>query len=89
MAISHGSKIFALDGTNHEVIWRQEIPDTECSNSFAVGNFTEDEVPDFFTFVSKGVWPHNTGSLQVMLDGKDGRIAYTDSLGCTGFSSPV
>jgi hypothetical protein len=24
-----------------------------------------------------------------MLDGKDGRIAYQDSMGCTGFSSPV
>jgi hypothetical protein len=54
-----------------------------------VGYFTKDDVPDFFTFVSKGEWPDNTGSLQIMLDGKDGRIAYMDSIGCTGFSSPV
>lgn len=89
VVISHGSKIFALDGNNHELIWQQEIPDTESSNSFAAGYFTDDEVPDFFTFVSKGVWPNNTGSLQVMLGGKDGKIVYKDSLGCTGFSSPV
>lgn len=89
VAISHGSKIFALDGQNHGVIWQQEIPGTECSNSFAAGYFTGDEVPDFFTFVSKGIWPHNTGSMQVMLDGKDGSITYKDTLGCTGFSSPV
>jgi hypothetical protein len=54
-----------------------------------VGNFTGDETPDFFTFTSKGEWPNSTGSVQVMLDGSNGRIAYIDSIGCTGFSSPV
>jgi hypothetical protein len=29
------------------------------------------------------------GSVQILLDGKDGSIAYMDSVGCTGFSSPV
>jgi len=89
IAISHASKVFAIDGKNHKTIWTQEIPNTECSNSFAVGQFTNDNVPDFFTFVSKGEWPNNTGSLEVLLDGKDGSIKFTDSLGCTGFSSPV
>jgi outer membrane protein assembly factor BamB len=89
VAISHGSTIFALDGKDQRLLWQQQIPNTESSNSFAVGYFTKDDVPDFFTFVSKGEWPDNTGSLQIMLDGKDGRIAYMDSIGCTGFSSPV
>lgn len=89
VAISHGSTIFAIDGKRQKILWKQTIPDTESSNSFAAGYFTDDEVPDFFTFVSKGQWPNSTGSLQIMLDGRDGRIAYMDSLGCTGFSSPV
>ncbi|MBA4053960.1 MAG: hypothetical protein C0490_04540 [Marivirga sp.] len=89
IAISHGSSIFAIDGKDQKVLWQQAIKDTECSNSFAVGYFTDDDVPDFFTFVSKGQWPNSTGSLQVMLNGKDGRIAYVDSMGCTGYSSPV
>ncbi|CAN5362337.1 hypothetical protein BH23BAC1_BH23BAC1_51690 [soil metagenome] len=89
VAISHGSKIFAIDGKDHQQIWQQEIPDTESSNSFAVGYFTDDDTPDFFTFVSKGVWPENTGTLLVMIDGKNGRIAYKEPMGCTGFSSPV
>lgn len=87
--ISHGSSIFAIDGKNNNILWRNHIPDTESSNTFAVGHFNADEVPDFFTFVSKGQWPNSTGSLQIMLDGKDGRIAFMDSIGCTGFSSPV
>ena len=43
----------------------------------------------FFTFISKGQWPNSTGSIQVMINGKDGSVAYLDSMGCTGFSSPV
>jgi len=89
VAISHGSKIVAIDGRNQKVLWQRTIKNTECSNSFAVGYFTGDGVPDFFTFVSKGQWPNSTGSVQIMLDGKDGRIAYIDSIGCTGYSSPV
>lgn len=89
VAISHRSTVFAIDGKEQKTIWQQQIKNTESSNSFAVGFFTADDVPDFFTFVSKGMWPNSAGSLQVMLDGKDGRIAYIDSIGCTGFSSPV
>lgn len=89
IAISHNSTIFAIDGKNLSHRWTRKINNTECSNSFAVGQFTGDETPDFFTFVSKGQWPGNSGSLQIMIDGADGRIAYMDSIGCTGFSSPV
>ena len=89
VAISHGSTAFAVDGRSHKLLWTRNIANTESSNSFAVGYFTGDEVPDFFTFVSKGQWPNSTGTLQVMLDGRNGEIAYLDSMGCTGFSSPV
>ncbi|MDH3650094.1 MAG: PQQ-like beta-propeller repeat protein [Saprospiraceae bacterium] len=89
VAISHASNVSAIDGRDHKLLWKQSIPETECSNSFAVGHFTGDGTPDFFTFVSKGTWPNNTGSLQVLLDGSDGQIIYQNALGCTGFSSPV
>ncbi len=89
VAISHGSKVIAIDGKDLKVLWQRTIKNTESSNSFAVGNFTGDAIPDFFTFVSKGQWPSSTGSIQIMMDGKDGNIVYADSIGCTGFSSPV
>ena len=89
VAVSHGSKILAIDGKDQKVLWQRTIQNTESSNSFAVGYFTGDDVPDFFTFVSKGQWPNSTGSLQILLDGKDGNLVYTDSIGCTGYSSPV
>ncbi len=89
IAISHASTITTIDGKSFQILWQNKIENTECSNGIAVGHFNSDEVPDFFTFVSKGVWPDNTGSIQVMFDGSSGEILYTDSLGCTGFSSPV
>jgi len=89
IAITHGSKALAIDGKDHHILWTRTFPGTECSNSFAPGYFTDDDVPDFFTFISKGAWPNSAGSVEVMLDGKTGGIAYMDSIGCTGFSSPV
>jgi len=89
IAISHGSKVFAVDGKDQHVIWTNAFAGTESSNSFAAGYFNGDDIPDFFTFISKGTWPNSTGTIQIMLDGKTGEVAYTDSLGCTGFSSPV
>jgi outer membrane protein assembly factor BamB len=89
VAISHGSTVFAIDGHDNKTLWKRTIPGTESSNSFAAGYFNGDDVPDFFTFLSKGQWPNSTGSLQILLDGKTGKVEYMDSLGCTGFSSPV
>jgi len=89
VAISHGSKAVAIDGKDYHVLWTRTFPGTECSNSFAAGYFTDDNVPDFFTFISKGQWPNSAGSVQIMLNGKDGSTEYMDSIGCTGFSSPV
>lgn len=89
VAISHGSTVFAIDGKDHHHLWQRKFSNTECSNSLAVGYFTDDKIPDLFTFISKGVWPNSAGSLQIMIDGKNGEVAYKDSLGCTGFSSPV
>ncbi len=89
VAISHASTVFAIDGKTAKTYWETTIPGTESSNSFAVGYFNKDDIPDFFTFVSKGVWPNSTAAVQVMLDGKNGTIGFQDSMGCVTFSSPV
>ncbi|MRI01125.1 PQQ-binding-like beta-propeller repeat protein [Kriegella sp. EG-1] len=89
IAISHASQALAIDGKNHKELWNLKIPNTESSNGFAVGYFTNDKTPDFFTFVSQGTWPNNTGSKQIMIDGATGILSYENTLGCTGFSSPV
>ena len=89
ISVSHGSKISAIDGKTLKPIWQNKVENTECSNAFAVGNFNGDKIPDFFTFVSKGIWPDSKGSVQIMIDGKTGKIDYQNNVGCTGFSSAV
>jgi hypothetical protein len=89
ISITHGSKAIAIDGKDHHILWTKIFPGTECSNSLAPGYFTGDDIPDFFTFISKGAWPNSVGSVEVMIDGKNGSLVYMDSIGCTGFSSPV
>lgn len=89
IAISHAGTMSAIDGENLNRIWQFKIPDTESSNGLAIGNFTNDDVPDIFTFVSKGKWPWNTGSYQIMLNGVTGKLEYIDSMGCPRVSSPV
>jgi hypothetical protein len=70
MPFHTAAKQWQYDGKDHHIIWTKRFPGTECSNSFAVGYFTDDNVPDFFTFISKGQWPNSSGSVQVMLNGK-------------------
>lgn len=89
IAISHAGTMSAIDGENLKKIWQFKIPDTESSNGLAIGNFTNDDIPDIFTFVSKGKWPWNTESYQIMLNGLTGDIEYIDSIGCPRVSSPV
>ena len=89
IAISHAGRMSAIDGENLQNIWQFKITDTESSNGLAVGHFNNDNVPDIFTFVSKGKWPWNTGSYQIMLDGLTGKLEYIDSIGCPRVSSPV
>ncbi len=89
MAISHASTTYAIDGKDYKILWSKKIENTESSNSFAVGHFNNDDIPDFFTFVSRGQWPDSQGSLQIVINGENGNIEFMDSIGCTGFSSPV
>lgn len=89
VALSHAGKMSAIDGKSLENIWQYNIPSTESNNGLAIGNFTEDDVPDIFTFVSTGMWPWNTVMYQIMLNGVTGELEYIDSIGCPGLSSAV
>ena len=89
IAISHAGTMSAIDGESLKNIWQFNIPNTESSNGLAIGNFNNDDIPDIFTFVSKGKWPWNTGSYQIMLNGLTGALEYIDSTGCPRVSSPV
>ncbi|MEZ4776775.1 MAG: PQQ-binding-like beta-propeller repeat protein [Bacteroidia bacterium] len=74
-------RMFAFDGKTLAPIWEVLMPDTEVYSSVAIGNFTGDDIPDFFVSVAQGEWPKLEWNRQFMVDGAMGEIVFTDSLG--------
>lgn len=82
-------RLLAFDGDTYKLIWSVNMPDTEAYSSIAVGNFIDDDIPDFFTSYAQGKWPALDWSKQFMVDGKNGHVVLQDSLGFYQMSSPV
>lgn len=75
-----GGKMIAIDGTAYATLWELAVPNTEVYSSVVPGFFTKDSIPDFFSSYNKGAWPDNKGSIQLLVNGKDGSILKSDSL---------
>lgn len=82
-------RLLSFDGKTHEPIWKTTMPGTEAYASLAVGKFTDDYIPDFFTSYAQGAWLNLGWSKQFMVDGKNGEIIMRDSLGFYQMSTPV
>ncbi|WP_339709659.1 PQQ-binding-like beta-propeller repeat protein [uncultured Kriegella sp.] len=82
-------RLMAFDGDTYKLIWSVNMPNTEAYSSIAVGNFIDDDIPDFFTSYAQGKWPDLDWSKQFMVDGKNGHVMLQDSLGFYQMSSPV
>ena len=74
-------RLMAFDGLEFNKVWEVEVPETESYSSFTVGHFDQDEIPDFFISVGRGVWPRLGWSIQQMISGATGEVLFTDSLG--------
>ena len=89
VANSVNGRMVAIDGATNKVLWRVAIPGTEAYCSIAVGFYTDDGVPDFFTNYGIGIWPDLDRSIQFMVNGKNGEVMFRDSLGIFQESTPV
>lgn len=89
IAQNHDGTIYAIDGASDSLLWSRAFEAAEVNSTLAPGYFNEDNIPDFFSHLSMGKWPDNTGTFQVMVDGRSGEILYQDTMGCTGYYSPV
>ena len=49
-------KMMAFNGRDNQILWIAELPGTEVYSSIAVGRFTEDSIPDFFTNFGRGIF---------------------------------
>lgn len=86
---SFDGKMTALDGKSNSLLWQASFPGAESYCTATPGYFNDDDTPDFFSTFSKGNWPDNKGSIQVLIDGKDGSVLFKDSIGCFGYASGV
>lgn len=82
-------RIIAIDGQNNDILWETTMENTEAYCSLAVGYFTPDSIPDFFTNFGIGTFPDLMRSYQLMIDGSNGNIERKDSLGSFHYASPV
>jgi len=89
IAVSHAGKVSAIDGKSQRVQWEKRFQGFEVSSSPVIGQFNGDDVPDILLMLSRGVWPNYSISAQVVLDGKNGKEIYHDSLGCFALSCAV
>lgn len=82
-------RLLAFDGVSHKKIWSTTVPNAEAYGSVAIGNFTNDSIPDFFVSYAKGVWPNLEWSKQIMVNGKSGAIEFEEDIGYYQTSTPV
>jgi outer membrane protein assembly factor BamB len=82
-------KMMAIDGKKNTLLWEHTVAETESYCSVTPGYFNDDDTPDFFSTFSKGFWPENKGSIFLAFDGKNGKVLYSDTVGCFGYASGV
>lgn len=83
-------RMIAIDGKTNETIWEVSLGDGfEVYTMPAPGNFTGDSTPDFYGSFGKGVWPDSEFIAHLIVDGKDGQIVFSDSIGFFQYASPI
>ena len=86
---AYGGIMYSIDGQSDSILWSVELDRAEVNATPAIGNFNGDVVPDFFGVYGIGLWPDLKRTKQILVDGKSGKIIWSDSVGCFQSSSPV
>jgi outer membrane protein assembly factor BamB len=87
---SMNGRMTAFNGNTNEKIWEADFGNhAETQAMAAPGDFDGDDIPDFFGVIGFGVWPRIDTAIHVLINGKNGREMFRDTLGVLQFSSPV
>ena len=82
-------RVLAFDGRDNSPLWGGNIPECEGYASLAIADINGDSYPDVFTDLAQGVWPDLKAVRPLLIDGKNGKLIFVDSLGFYQMSSPV
>lgn len=90
IANSVDGRMISFDGKTNKTIWEVSLGDGfEVYTMPAPGNFTGDDTPDFYGSFGKGVWPDSEFIAHIIVDGKDGKVVFSDSVGVFQYASPI
>lgn len=83
-------RMISLDGKTNDVIWEASLGDGfEVYTMPAPGNFNGDDTPDFYGSFGKGVWPDSEYIAHIIVDGKNGELLFSDTVGTFQYASPI
>ncbi len=87
---SFNGTTMAFNGQDFELLWehrpREKVETYTCAAPVDMNN---DGTLDFFATYGIGIWPNIEKSIQVVLDGKNGKELFLDDMGVLQYSSPV
>jgi outer membrane protein assembly factor BamB len=87
---SVNGRMMCIDGKQNVKIWEVSVGrGFEIYTSPGPGNFSDDNVPDFFCSFGKGSWPDIRSTINIAVDGRNGQILYRDTIGTFQYASPV
>lgn len=88
---SVNGRVIAIDGKANSKLWEVSLGNGfEIYTTPAPGNFCgNDNIPDFFVSFGHGVWPEIKYSINIVVDGSNGKTVYRDSSGTFQYASPV
>lgn len=82
-------RLAMIDGVSYELEWELTIPNTEAYSMPCLGYFNDDKILDIFISHGLGIWPNIEWGVQKMINGKTGKVEFSDELGYYQSSSPI
>ena len=86
---AYNGDLIAFSGLDFSQLWSVDLTGFETQCSPAIGNFYGSHHPDVLAVVFKGQAPNFTDYHQVLINGRNGKVVWQDSLSDLQFASPA
>lgn len=75
----HNGKLWALNLLTDQVLWELDFPGYQLYAAPCVGRFVGDPTPDVYLTLAEGVFSFYKNYVPIVVDGKTGQVAWSDS----------